>query len=194
MVRCVRKQHPHVAGVFNADDAVTENGFALTVDLVIDQLGQITTRNAFVPAISERTEYVDAEAAYAAAFRIDEANLLDIVALGLETGEEPHPLRDVVAEAPKIDDIAGCTQTRCSFDQSWLEAVLTEPVSKRRTGNADSGNKDRLVLHCHTLALAGIILPSGEGSDHGRVLSVGECSLARADSGLVKRRHFWRHS
>jgi len=26
--------------------------------------------------------------------------------------------------------------------------------------------------------LAGIILPSGEGSDHGRVLSVGECSLA----------------
>ena len=63
--------------------------------------------------------------------------------------------------------------------------MLTEPVSKRRTGNADSGNKDRLVLQSHTVALAGRVLPSGKGSDHRRILSVRECNL-RADSGLVK--------
>jgi hypothetical protein len=26
--------------------------------------------------------------------------------------------------------------------ESWLEALLTEPISERRAGNADSGNKD----------------------------------------------------
>jgi hypothetical protein len=66
-------------------------------------------------------EDVGAEASYAAAFGIDQADLFDIVALGLEIGEEPHPLRDVVAEAPKIDDIATCSRICCSFTRVGLK-------------------------------------------------------------------------
>jgi hypothetical protein len=79
--RCAFKGHLHaIAGLCDAGYAVTEEGLASTLDLVIDQLGQITPRQTHIPAASERAKHINFETPDTPPAIIDEPKLADVVA------------------------------------------------------------------------------------------------------------------
>ena len=82
------KSHLHaIAGLLYAGYPVVEKGFASTLNLLVDELGQGTSRSTEIAAARKRAEDVDAETANTPPAIIDEPKLTNVVALRLESGK-----------------------------------------------------------------------------------------------------------
>ena len=103
--------------------------------LVEQEPGEAAARDRDEPVPCERAQAFRAETRDPFAPVADDAKLADMIASRLEAVREPHPLGDVVARAPEVDDIAAGPERRRALDNGRVVSCGVEPVGERRPGN-----------------------------------------------------------
>ena len=127
----VSELHPDIVRpLFEADDLVAKQDFRLAPDRVEQEPGKIGARQGYEPPASQLAEHARPEPGYALAPPVYDPHLAHAVADAPEIVREPHALGDVVAEAPKIDDIAASRKPgACSTSVVVNPAALSQKAS-----------------------------------------------------------------
>ena len=79
---------------------------------------------------------------------VDEAYFAHLIAEVSDLGDEPHLLDDVVADAPKVDDVAADTTALRLLDEKNVMPRFRQPVCKSRPGDAKAIDDD---VHCDAM-------------------------------------------
>jgi hypothetical protein len=128
--------HLHLVGPLRqADDLVAKQDFRLALDCREQEPGKVGARQRYVSAAGQLAEHARPEPCYALAPPVHNPHLAHVVADALKLVRKPHPLGDVVAEAPKIDDIAAFAQARLLLNERRCEPCGVEPEGERRPGD-----------------------------------------------------------
>jgi hypothetical protein len=65
-----------------------------------------------------------------------------LVAAFQEEGHDPHPLGDVEAEAPEVDDVAASARRWRALEEDRLVPEPAQPIRQRRAGDACPVDRD----------------------------------------------------
>ncbi len=146
--RRVLERHPRTLVVlFDRRDGVAEDRPHLSVERFINQFRKVAAQNAQVTISKHRLKRACAETACPPAFLIDDADLVDLVALAPERRQQAHPIGDVEAAAPEVDDVAAGAQRRRTLDQHRLEAVAQEPIGETWPPDPRARYENLTVIH-----------------------------------------------
>ena len=130
-------------------DAVTKDDLARSADPVVDELREIAAPERNVPPAGELAEYLHAKSREPSAAVIDDPQLLHVIAYAGDVGQQPHFLRDIVAETPEINHIAAGSQGGGVLDQRRRKSVFPEPEGQG--GPSDARPADQHVHRASSL-------------------------------------------
>ena len=133
------KRHVHAArAIFEAGHAVPEPHVNSVLDRFVERRSQRRTRKAHAPALDELLHRALVEAADPPARAIDDPEFLDLEVMPAEFVQHAHLLGHVVAEAPKVDDVAAGARFGRLFHQGHRISVPIEPPSETRACHPSS--------------------------------------------------------
>src|SRR5262249_12421131 len=130
---------------------VSKNHFGAVRDSFDQQARQRTARDRHKTAACQFRKHPCAEAGNTPAGAIDDPGFPHVIADPVKLITKAHALGDVVAEAPKSDDIPSCAQRGCVLEQRRPKSAVPEPEGQRRPGHSHSGNQNRLSTHTRKL-------------------------------------------
>src|SRR5262249_27969688 len=104
--RMIESNVDAVVMFFDGGHRIAEDRFDLALTGTIDRRGEIRAAHAGEAILGHTAEDVDVESTPLSALAIDEAHFADLIAEAPDLPDKPHLLGDVVADAPKIDDVA----------------------------------------------------------------------------------------
>ena len=139
--------HAHAIGlVVQCDDRIAEQDLGGALDLAEDQPREIAPREGHEASAGQLVEDPRPEPGDATSAIVNDAQLAHVIADAIDLGEQPHPLRDVVAEPPEVNGVAAGAQ-RGALDERRREAMALQPVGERRAGDPDARDEDGACRH-----------------------------------------------
>src|SRR6185437_7830403 len=82
------------------------------------------------------------ESRYALPALVYDPNFLDNVPPAADLGQRAHLLSNIETHTPEIDDVAAHSQLGRFFNDRRLQAVMRQPIRKRRSCNSRSAYQD----------------------------------------------------
>ena len=119
--------HGHLNALFSLDQlfhTITEDRFNLTIDLTEDQVGEVCARKTDVAIAGLSEECINWKACHLFASGIDHFHLFKPITSAANVGDNTHPLSNVKACTPEIDDITSGSQPRGRFNDGWCKPVM----------------------------------------------------------------------
>ncbi len=138
----VERQAHTVGMLVDRGDTVTKHRFDAIFNGGVDRRGQIATRHAGISALGNPTKRVNAEGRSDPAVGGDRANRFDLIAGVVNGLTDPHLLRDVIPDTPKIDHIPAGAKSGRPLDQGRLVASPVQPVREGWASNAGTTDGD----------------------------------------------------
>jgi hypothetical protein len=125
--------------LLNAADRDTEMGWHILAgaDECVGEVGPGKTDEA---AVRRLTQWRQIHLPLVATVAVDHAHPRHLVTALAQPRHDSHTFRDLVTQAPEIDEIAAGPKCRCLLDEHRLVSPPPKPVSEGRPCDADSVN------------------------------------------------------
>src|SRR5262245_29396710 len=124
--------HTHMSFlIVDFDYLIAKDRLDVAVYLFKQKLRKGATTNRYIASARQFEKNACAEARDSRALSVNNSHVPDVVAGLIDLFDQAHALGDIVAQAPKIDDITATAQRGCVLDDRRLETSCFQPVGKR---------------------------------------------------------------
>ena len=164
---CLPEAGPHVILLLlQADDFIVEDNLRRAFDLLNQQSRELAASERHIASVGQLSENAGSEASQPLAGLVDNPHLAHVVADAVDVPYQAHALRNVVSEAPEVDDVTARARLRRTFDQGRLKPRGPQPKRKRRSGDSCPRNQNGFAVHAGNVGRE----TAGASLDHGSTL------------------------